>query len=182
MRQAAGGLARRPRSAARPRRPSRPRRCRRRHALRAAADDADVVDRHADDLAAVGDQHDLVAVLDREGGDQRAVPLVDRHGDDAFAAAPGDPVLVGRRALAVAVLRDGQDELLGGAHLGVALLGELAAGRRLASSLGVAAGLLRLALAAHRAAHLEVGGALGRRRLEMAEDRHRDDACRPRRG
>src|SRR5690348_15228323 len=55
-----------------------------RHALRAAAGDADVVDRHADDLAAIGDQHDLVAVLDREGGDELAVPLVDRHGDDAF--------------------------------------------------------------------------------------------------
>ena len=35
--------------------------------------DADAVDRAADQLAAVGDQHDLVALLDRERGDQPAV-------------------------------------------------------------------------------------------------------------
>jgi hypothetical protein len=58
----------------------------------------------ADELAAVGHQHDLVAVLDGEGGDELAVALVHRHGDDALAAAARDPVLEGRGALAVAVL------------------------------------------------------------------------------
>ena len=43
------------------------------HALGRAAGDADAVDRAADQLAAVGHQHDLVALLDREGGDQPAV-------------------------------------------------------------------------------------------------------------
>ena len=54
--------------------------------------DADARDRHADELAAVGHQHDLVAVLHRERSDERAVAGVDRHGDDAFAAAPGDAI------------------------------------------------------------------------------------------
>ena len=67
---------------------------------------------HADQLAAVGDQHDLVALLDREGGHQPAVALVDDHGDDAFAAAAGDAVVVGRGALAEAALGHGQHVLL----------------------------------------------------------------------
>src|SRR5204863_7573930 len=69
------------------------------HALSVACGDAHVVHRAADQLAAVGHQHDLVAVLDREGGDEGAVAIVDDHGGEAFAATPRDPVLVGRRAL-----------------------------------------------------------------------------------
>ncbi len=42
------------------------------NALRCAAGDADAADRNADQLAAVRDQHDLVAVVDREGGDKLA--------------------------------------------------------------------------------------------------------------
>ena len=42
-------------------------------ALRAAAGDADALDRAADHLAAIGDEHDFVAVLDRHGGDERPV-------------------------------------------------------------------------------------------------------------
>ena len=49
-----------------------------------------------------------------KGGDEIAVALVDGHRDDAFAAAPGDAVFVGRRALAEALFRDGEDDLLGG--------------------------------------------------------------------
>ena len=64
------------------------------HALRAAAGDTDAVDRAADELAAVGDKHDLVALLDGEGRDERAVARIHRHGDDAFAAASGGAVFV----------------------------------------------------------------------------------------
>src|SRR5689334_16598508 len=81
------------------------------HALRRAADDADTVlgtgiDRHADHLTTIGHQHDLVAVFHRERADQRAIALVHRHRDDALTAAAGDPVLVARGALAVAILGD----------------------------------------------------------------------------
>src|SRR5258708_37858649 len=64
------------------------------HALGRAPGDADAFDAGADQLAAVGDQHELVAVLDRERGDQlaglladraAALPHVPRH--DAFPAA-----------------------------------------------------------------------------------------------
>ena len=61
-----------------------------------APGDAHVIDRAPDQLAAVRDQHDLVAFLHREGGHQAAVALIDDHGGDAFAAAAGDAVLVGR--------------------------------------------------------------------------------------
>src|SRR5499427_4593330 len=63
-------------------------------ALGGAAGDADAVDRAADQLAAVGDQHDLVALLDRERGDDAAVAPGHVHGHDAFAAATGGAVLV----------------------------------------------------------------------------------------
>ena len=72
------------------------------HTLRAPARNADAVDRAADELAAVGDQHDLVGFLDRERGHQPSglpadllgalVALEHVHGDDAFAAAIGDAV------------------------------------------------------------------------------------------
>src|SRR5262245_20281345 len=88
-------------------------------ALGAATGDADAVHRAADQLAAVGHQHDLVALLDRERGDDAAVALGHVHRDDAFAAAAGGAVLVGRAALAEAVLRDGEHELLGSRQVGV---------------------------------------------------------------
>src|SRR5262249_2092229 len=68
------------------------------YALRVARGDANVVDRATDQLAGVGDEHDLVAVLDWEGGHQPAIALVDDHGGDAFAAAAGDAVIEGGRA------------------------------------------------------------------------------------
>src|SRR5262245_3349848 len=64
------------------------------HALRVASGDAHVVHRHADELAGVGDQHDLIALLDGKRSNERAVALVDDHSDDAFAAAAGDTVVV----------------------------------------------------------------------------------------
>ncbi len=48
------------------------------HALRRAAGDADAVDRRADELAAVGDQHELVGLFHRERRDELADLLLDR--------------------------------------------------------------------------------------------------------
>src|SRR6185369_26480 len=100
-------------------------------ALRRAAGDADVLDRAADQLALVGDQHDLIAVLHGERRHQLAVAVVDAHRDDAFAAAAGGAVLVGRGALAVAVDGDRQYDLLLRRHLDIALGRKLDRGRRL---------------------------------------------------
>src|SRR5690349_25033441 len=79
------------------------------HPLGGAAGDADAVDRAADELAAIRHQHDLVALLERERGDDAAVALRHVHRDDAFAAASGGAVLVGRGALAETVFRDRED-------------------------------------------------------------------------
>ena len=45
---------------------------------------------------AIGDQHQIVGFLDREGGDDGAVLLAHADGDDARAAAAGDAIFVGR--------------------------------------------------------------------------------------
>src|SRR6476659_5274502 len=72
-------------------------------ALSRASDNADAFDASADELAAVGDEHELIPVLHRERSDQlaglfpdRAIALADVHGDDAFAAPASDPIFVGR--------------------------------------------------------------------------------------
>src|SRR5215813_10593010 len=76
------------------------------HAPGGAAGDADAFDAGADELAAVGHQHQLILVLDRERGDHAAGIAGHRHGDNAFAAAPGGAVFVGRAALAEPALRE----------------------------------------------------------------------------
>src|SRR5436190_3882651 len=90
------------------------------HAAGLAALDADLGDAATDELAAVGDQHQLVLLLDRKRADQaadlgaqRAVALAVVHGDDAFAAAAGGAVFERGGALAVAALGNRQHELLG---------------------------------------------------------------------
>src|ERR1700691_3835416 len=108
-------------------------------ALGGAAVNADAVDRAADELPAVGDQHDLVALLDRERADQPPVLLGDRHGDDAFAAAVGSAVLVGRRALAETLFGNRQHELFGGGQFRIAGLAELDRAGRLFGIAAVAA-------------------------------------------
>ena len=70
-----------------------------------------MIDAGADELAAVRHQHDLVVVFDGEGSHQLAVAVVDDHRGDAFAATAGEPVLVGRRSLAVALIRHSEYEL-----------------------------------------------------------------------
>src|SRR5262249_61495319 len=93
---------------------------------------ADAVDGGPYGLTASGNEHDLVLLLDRERRNQlagllsdRAIALAHVHGDDAFSTAAGDPILVGRGALAEAALGDGEHELLGRRHFHVALLAEL---------------------------------------------------------
>src|SRR5262249_53119933 len=145
-------------------------------ALGFAPGDADVAHVGADELAAVGDQHDLVARRDRER--RHDVAVARRHVDvgDARAAAAGGAVLVGRAPLAEALLRDGQEELLGGGPPGVARLAEPRQRLLLA-----AAGLLALAfgglaaLAAPRAGEAQVVVALlgGRRhRVQYGDGDH----------
>src|SRR5262245_30808519 len=80
------------------------------HALGGAANDRDAVYGAADHLAAIGDEHDLIRIFDRERGDQLAVALIDDHPDDAFAAAAGHPVFIGAGAFAVAILRNRHHE------------------------------------------------------------------------
>src|SRR5215510_15826994 len=155
------------------------------HPLGRASGDADAFDPGADELATVGDQHQLVAVLDRERGDQlaglladAAVALAHVHCHDAFAAAAGDPVFVGRRSLAVAALRDREHELLGRRHLYIALLAELdrAGDAGLGRVLCIGCGLLGIAVEAtpHRVGALEIGHALIGGRVHVAQDRQRD--------
>src|SRR5438876_3865158 len=146
-----------------------------------APGDADAFDARADELAAVGDQHELVPVLDRERGDQlarflpgRAVALAHIHGDDTFSAAAGDAVFVRRRALAVAALGDREHELLGRRHFHIALLAELDGAARL---FGVGRAFLRLPVdaPADRTRTLEIRRALVGARLHVPQDRQRDD-------
>src|SRR5450631_2419328 len=150
------------------------------HAAGLAALDADLGDAAADQLAAVGDQHELALLLHRERADQaadlgaqRSVALAVVHGDDAFAAAAGGAVLERRGTLAVAALRDGEHELLGGGEVDVALLAELdGAGRLLEIGLGVVRLLWGIVeAAAHRAGALEIGGTLVAGGVDVAQDR-----------
>src|ERR1700686_5051885 len=141
------------------------------HALGRAAGDPDALDRAADQLALVSHQHDLVGVLDRKRCDELAVAAVHRHRDDALAAAPGGPVFERRRALAVAVFADRQHELLMGGHLDIALLAEFdGAGGVLA----VGPRLLLDAAAPHRIGAAQIGRALLRVGIPVAQDGPRD--------
>src|SRR5713226_86907 len=67
------------------------------HAARGASRDANSVHRTADQRATIGHQHDLVAVLHREGRHDLAAPG-HVHQLDALAAAAGHSILVGRGA------------------------------------------------------------------------------------
>src|SRR5450631_2192598 len=152
------------------------------HAAGLAALDADLGDAAADELAAVGDQDELVLLLYRERADQaadlgaqRAVALAVVHGDDAFAAAAGGAVFERRGALAVAALGNRQHELLRRRELHIALLAELDGALGLFHiGLGID-GLLGLLVEAapHRAGAPQIRGALLAGGVDMAQDRER---------
>src|SRR5262249_14315537 len=82
------------------------------HALGLATGVADVRHREADELAAIGHQHDLVAMTHREACHYLAVSVGHLDGCNAGATAPGDPVGIGGTALAEPFRRDRQNELL----------------------------------------------------------------------
>src|SRR6185437_4130363 len=131
-----------------------------RHALGVAAHDPDVAHRGADHLALVGDQHQRLALVRGEGRDDAAIALRRVDVGDALTAAVGSAIFIGRRALAVAVLGDREDELLPLRQLGDALRRQRAIALLFALPGGEAQIILTLFLAAHGAA---------------GEDRHRYD-------
>ena len=89
-----------------------------------AADHADLADRRADQLALVGDQQDLVELLDREGGRKAPALLGEVLRQQALAASAGAPELIGRGTLAEALRGDRQDDFLSRAQSGDALAGQ----------------------------------------------------------
>src|SRR5258708_10886676 len=98
------------------------------HAARGASRDANSLHRTADQRAAIGHQHDLVAVPHRECRHDLAAPG-HVHQLDALAAAAGHSIFVGRGTPAETGRRDGEDELLLGLQL-VEALGRESGGQR----------------------------------------------------
>ncbi len=139
-------------------------------------------DGHPDQLTGVGDQQDLVAVIDREGAHQLAAALGQILGGQALAAATGAAIVVGAGALAEAFRRHRQQDLLGRAQFGDAFRGQAGLadvfvalfpngfwhGRSLLAFLAQGSGQGPLVL--------EVGGAFGRGGVDIAQHAHRDDA------
>src|ERR1700720_3074316 len=70
-------------------------------ALGGAASFADFVGVDADDLAVLGDDHDVGLFGDLKSGDDRAIAIGGLHVDDALAAARGDAVFGESGAFAV---------------------------------------------------------------------------------
>src|SRR5690606_7433529 len=79
------------------------------HALRRPADHADLTDGHPNQDSGVGDEHHLVVVPHLADASDLAVALGGADGDEALAAAALESVLGFEGALAVAVLRYGED-------------------------------------------------------------------------
>src|SRR5207302_5713259 len=100
--------------------------------LTAPPRDADIVYRAADHHAAVGDQHNLVVVPDREHGDDRVAPPGQVHVVDTLPAASGDAVIMGRAAHAKALFGDAQHHFLALREIGEGILGK----HRLAGAFG----------------------------------------------
>lgn len=99
-----------------------------RHALGGAACDTDAVYRHTDQLAAIGNQHDLVAFIHRESRNEFADfrRLRGIGGADALAATTRCAEVVRRRTLAVAFFRDGQHEFFACLQFLITLFAEFA--------------------------------------------------------
>src|SRR5438067_12771 len=80
------------------------------NALRRAPGLPDLGGFETNDLAVLGDNHQVALLLDGENRNHRSDARRGLHVDDALAAARREPVILQWRALAVAVLGDGQDE------------------------------------------------------------------------
>ena len=83
------------------------------HALRGAADGANLVGRRAQDFALLGHDQQLFVGVDLGDGHDRAVLVRDLDVLDAQAAAAGDAVFVDQRVLRVALLGDRQQRAAG---------------------------------------------------------------------
>src|SRR5262249_10162692 len=92
------------------------------HALAAAARNADIVHRAADNHSAIGHQHNLVVVPYREYRNDRIAAPGQVHIVDPLPAAPGDPVVVRGGPDPVALFRDAQHEFLALRQIGIGLL------------------------------------------------------------
>jgi hypothetical protein len=140
-----------------------------------------LIDRDADQLPAVGHQHELVGAGHRERGDDRTVALGSHDVGQALAAAIGQTVLVGRGALAEAVRGDRQDQLLGRLELRQPLRRQhsLAVSRVAVLLILVRRGgdgfVLCASGAPARIGQAQIGVALGWGRLDMTQDGHGDD-------
>ena len=145
--------------------------------MRVAASDPDIVHRAADQLPAVGHQHNLISFFDRERGDEAAVAVVDGHRPDALAAAARGSELIRRRALAEALGRDRQYELFAALHLGELFRAQIDITVDHLVSVGINHhfGIVSFVRPAQGGGLLEEGRSLGRRRHDVVEDRHRDD-------
>ena len=119
----------------------------------------------------------MISSLSSTGMEATSGPLrvIDRHGDDAFAAAPGDPVFVGRGALAIAIGGNRQNDLFRRRHGGIALGGERRARLFADSPLRRPSRERFGRFAGDSAAHLEIGHAFAALGLDMAQDGERDD-------
>ncbi len=152
-----------------------------RHPLGGATSDADSIHREAYKLAAVRHQEDFVRVFNGKGSDDLGVRSAAKTmSDETFAAAPGDPVLVGRCALAQAVGRGGENELLLPAQLADPIGAEgnfafrrLAGLRRLADGIGHRFGIDLFALGApHGGGVAEIGAGLGGAGFDVMQNGH----------
>ena len=151
------------------------------HAHGLAAGDANLAGWQADQAAAIGHQHHVVGLAHGEAGDDGAAgPGGKANIADALAAAPGNPVFVGRAALAEARIGYGEQEALGRLQLSDAFGGERCirlsrlvldggefGGRLFQDFRGFARAPLGAGLA-------QVGGTLAHTGVDMVEHHQRD--------
>src|SRR6185437_11196890 len=95
------------------------------HTTAAPPPDADIVDRNADELPEIGDQHDLVVVIDREDRDRRTLSTARIVVLAALRAAAGDRIIIGRAALAEAFLGEYEHKFLARGKILVLLFADL---------------------------------------------------------
>ncbi len=80
--------------------------------MRITPGNADIHHRRADQLAAVGDQHDLLILRYREGGHHIAIPAGCFDIDNSLPAAVCHTIFIGVGPLAVAIFSNGEQHFL----------------------------------------------------------------------
>ena len=137
--------------------------------------DANVIHRASNDLPAVGHQYDLIVVGDSKRRDHGVPVALQLHAADAFAAAPGDPVVVTRGTLAETILGNRQDELLVLGHLDEILLVKPRGALLIAGFLLRFAGVLGAGKPVLGVDCLQVLLPILRVGCDVGENRHRND-------